>query len=282
MVNSLTDLFEDITRGLEQDKDTLNALDDVSDGDAGDNMVNNFSTITNALRQVEGQNVTVDQALTHASKVLRQEGHGPTAQMYANGLLQAAEQAGQVVEAEAGFALEVAGGLLGGVQQTPGVREEGQGGLLDGLVPGITAFMQSRNAGRSTIESLLSGFMASQRGALGTTRQNSGFGKAADQPTQGRVDPGAAGATSILGSLFGSLLSGGLSAGRGEQARTPGLGDLFGGGGLGDLFGGGGAGGGGLGGLLGGGAGGGGLFGGGGGGGGSSEPRASIGPKEVV
>ncbi|HYF64102.1 MAG TPA: DAK2 domain-containing protein [Herpetosiphonaceae bacterium] len=278
MVNSLTDLFEDITRGLEQDRHALNGLDDVGDGDAGDNMVANFATITNALRQVEGQNVTVDQALNHASDVLRQEGKGPTAAMYANGLTQAASN----LQGKTGFSLNdltgLLGGLLGGVKQTPGVREEGQGGLLDGLVPGITAFMESRNAGRSTIESLLSAFMASQRGALGTTRQSEGFGQASGKQTQGRVDPGAAGASSILGSLFGSLLSGGLSAGRGEQPRTPGLGDLFGGG-LGDLFGGGGGGLGGLGGLFGGGATGGGSTGGFGTG---AEPQARPGPKESI
>lgn len=326
MIKSLTDLFEDITQGLAQDRDTLNGLDDVGDGDAGDNMVNNFSTITNALRQVEDQDVTVDQALNHASQVLRQQGHGPTAPMYANGLVQAANN----LQGKKSFGLDditgLLGGLLGGVQQTPGIQPQGKGGLLDGLLPGVMGFMQLRNAGKSTIEALLGGFMASQRGAMGTARQSSGFGNFADRQTQGRVDPGAAGASSMLGSLFNSLLSGGLSASRREPARSEGISSLFDVGGLGSLFGSGGQGGqqqpaqssGGLsdllGGLLGGQGGGqggqqqpqggglsdllGGLLGGGGqsapqsGGGSGSfgggarpdndEPRARIGPKEIV
>ena len=83
----------------------------------------------------------------------------------------------------------------------------------------------------------MQGFMASQRGAYQTSRSTSGFGSFADQNTRGRVDPGAAGASSLFGGLLGALLNGGLQAGRGQSAGS-GLDDLFGGGGLGQLFGG--------------------------------------------
>jgi hypothetical protein len=298
MASSLTELFDSMKRSLEQDRDVLNDLDGdgVGDGDTGDNMVANFETITNALREADTRGAPVDQALTYASQVLQEQGKGSTAPIYASGLREAASN----LQGKTSFGLDDIGGLLsgllGGAQQAPGVKNQGGGGILDGLLPGVMSFMQARNAGKSTIEALLSGFMGAQRGAYGTTRSNQGFQDQQTQ-TQGRVDPGAAGASSLLGGLFSALLSGGLSAGRGEPAQSPGLGELFGGaGGLGQLFGGGGGGAlGGLGQLLGGGARGGEAGSGGAGdilgglgqmlGGGSSrgnEPSARLGDKEVT
>src|SRR6186997_3278808 len=92
MPNALTDLFAAMTNSLRNDRETLNALDNHGDGDAGDNMVANFETITNALRQSDTKNTTVDQALNHASQVLMQQGKGATAPIYASGLRAAATE----------------------------------------------------------------------------------------------------------------------------------------------------------------------------------------------
>ncbi|MCA0353746.1 MAG: dihydroxyacetone kinase subunit L [Chloroflexi bacterium] len=229
MSKALTDLFAEMTRNLADERDSLNALDGVGDGDAGDNMLSNFETITNTLRQNEGQG-SVDQALRAASKALRTSGKGPTAPMYANGLDQAAKD----LEGKTSFGVndivKLLGGLLGGVQNTPGVKQQGEGGILDGLVPGVTTFMQARNNGKSTLEALMDGYKASQRGAYGTTQQGSGFGQFGNNDTSGKVDPGAAGASSLFGSLLQTLLANGLSAGRGEPSKTSGFEELFGGG----------------------------------------------------
>ncbi|HEY1012287.1 MAG TPA: DAK2 domain-containing protein, partial [Herpetosiphonaceae bacterium] len=173
-MQGLADLFEAMTNGLRQDRENLNNLDDYANGDTGDNMVYNFETITGALRQMEGQPVTVDQALNHASEVLREQGRGGTAPIYATGLAQAAQN----LKGKESFGLDDLIGLLGGLMSgaanaqpqapnqaqpeeqpaQPTAQTPGLGGLLDGLVPGITTFMQSRNAGESTIESLFKGF----------------------------------------------------------------------------------------------------------------------------
>lgn len=272
MPNALTDLFEELTNSLRNDREMLNNLDNDYDGDAGDNMVDNFATITRALRESEGSVSTVDQALRYASDALQKDGKGAMAPLYAQGLVQAASN----LEGKSSFSLNdlqgLLGGLLSGAQQAGGGQKSG--GMFDSLLPGITTFLQSRKNGASVLEALMQGFFASQRGAYGTSRQNTGFGSFTDRDTGGRVDPGAAAGSSLLGGLLGSLLSGGLGAGRGEQPRSPGLGELFGGGGLGELLGGAG----GLGGL-------GELFGGGGGGssrGSTGEPRAKIGPSETI
>lgn len=237
MANALADVFESITQNMRQDQQMLNALDDDGDGDAGDNMVANMDTIAQALRQVEGRDMTVDQMLQYAGQTLRQQGKGATAPLYANGL----DQAARNLAGKQSFSLEDLAGLLSGlaqgIQNTPGVKQ-GEGGLLDGLIPGVTAFLESRKGGKSMIEALLAAFMASQRGAYQTSSADKGFGSAASKSTKGRVDPGAAGASSILGGLLDSLLGGGLQAGRGEQPSKPGLGDLLGGSGLDELFGG--------------------------------------------
>ncbi|WP_110520007.1 DAK2 domain-containing protein [Herpetosiphon llansteffanensis] len=229
MSKALTDLFAEITNNLADERDSLNALDGVGDGDAGDNMVSNFETITNTLRQNEGQG-SVDNALRAASHALRTSGKGPTAPMYANGLDQAANDLAGKTSFGVNDIMKLLGGLLGGVQNTPGVKQQGEGGILDGLVPGVTTFMQSRNNGKSTLEALMDGYKASQRGAYGTSQQGSGFGQFGNNDTSGKVDPGAAGASSLLGSLLQTLLANGLSAGRGEPSKTSGFEELFGGG----------------------------------------------------
>ena len=236
MPSSLTELFADITRGLNEDRDSLNALDQAHNGNAGDNMVFNFETITDALRQADQQNAPVDQALNFASQMLRQSGKGKTAEMYANGLAEAANSFQGKQNFGIGDIATLLNGLLGGVQNTPGVRSQGGGGMLDGLLPGVMGFMQSKNSGGSLLESLFKGYMASQRGAFGTTGSESGFGSSSGRNTRGQVDPGAAAASSLLGSLFNSLLSNGLKAGSGNRLPSSGLEDLFGGlGGLGGM-----------------------------------------------
>ncbi|KPL88140.1 DAK2 domain-containing protein [Herpetosiphon geysericola] len=229
MSKALTDLFAEITNNLADERDSLNALDGVGDGDAGDNMVSNFETITKTLRQNEGQG-SVDKALRAASHALRTSGKGPTAPMYANGLDQAANDLAGKTSFGVNDIMKLLGGLLGGVQNTPGVKQQGEGGILDGLVPGVTTFMQSRNNGKSTLEALMDGYKASQRGAYGTSQQGSGFGLFGNNDTSGKIDPGAAGASSLLGSLLQTLLANGLSAGRGEPSKTSGFEELFGGG----------------------------------------------------
>ena len=149
MASSLTDLFASMKQSLEQDRDVLNDLDGegVGDGDAGDNMVANFETITNALRQAESRGVGPDQALTFASQVLQEQGKGATAPVYASGLRQAASN----LEGKTSFGLDDIGGLLSGLL---GGAQQAQQGRRGDFGRGGHAVHPCAGSGRSGCDAL--------------------------------------------------------------------------------------------------------------------------------
>jgi dihydroxyacetone kinase len=175
--------------------------------------------------------------LQQAAQTLRQQGRGATAPIYAQGL----EEASQRLKGRSGFTLDdllpLLEGLMRGSQQASGMLQ-GQGSMLDVLLPGILAYMQAKQAGQSDTQALLTALLSLRRGANSTAAAPKGFGRAEGTDTTGRIDPGAAGAASLLEGLFGALLNGALRQGQPPAQtappQTPGgdIGDL-----LGQLFG---------------------------------------------
>lgn len=218
---SLVAVFEAITQNLEQDRDDLNQLDR-DDHDTGDNMAGNFRLVTESLhKQVgAGEAVDVGAALGQAAQVLRADGRGATARIYASGLDEAATK----LKGQSSFSLDdllpLLEGLLGGAQQAGGARQ-GEGSLLDVLIPAIGSYSQAKRAGQGDLEAVLGALLETRRSANGTARSSAGHGKGAGRDTTGEVDPGAAAAASLLEGLFGALLKGGLqqSAGAGVPGR---------------------------------------------------------------
>lgn len=213
---SLVAIFEAITQNLEQDREDLNQLDR-DDQDTGDNMVRNFRLVTESLQQQVGQGDAVDvgAALGQAAQVLRDDGQGATAPLYAQGLDEAANR----LRGQSSFSLDdllpLLEGLLGGVQQAGG-NQSGQGSLLDVLLPAIGSYSQARRNGQGDLEAVLGALLETRRGANGTARSSTGYGRASGRSTAGEVDPGAAAAASLLEGLFGALLKGGLAQGGGS------------------------------------------------------------------
>ncbi len=72
------------------------------------------------------------------------------------------------------------------------------------------AYLEAKNGGQSDLEAILSGLLSSRRGATATAGTATGYGKGAGRDTTGEVDPGAAGAASMLEGLFGALLQSAL------------------------------------------------------------------------
>lgn len=233
--DSLVALFNAATRNLQQDREHLNHLDN-ADGDVGDNMVANFQLVTDTLAQVvsqTGPQADVGMALQQAAQALRQQGRGATAPIYAQGL----EEASQRLKGRSGFTLDdlvpLLDGLMRGSQQASGMQQ-GQGSMLDVLLPGILAYMQAKQAGQSDTQALLTALLSLRRGTNSTAGAPGGFGRAEGTDTTGRIDPGAAGAASLLEGLFGALLNGALRQGQPPAQTTapqsPGgdIGDLLG------------------------------------------------------
>ena len=84
----LLKLFQTVTGTLSENRDALNQADD-RNHDHGDNMVDIFQAITQAMQDKQGAD-PADQ-LAHASQLLRQRQSG-SAQVYAQGLSQAASK----------------------------------------------------------------------------------------------------------------------------------------------------------------------------------------------
>jgi hypothetical protein len=208
---SLVAIFEAITQNLEQDRDDINQLDR-DDNDTGDNMVGNFRLVTETLQKQIGGSASPDvgAALSQAAQVLREGGRGATAPIYAQGLDEAATR----LKGQSSFSLEdllpLLEGLLGGAQQAG--AQQGQGGLLDVLLPAVLGYAQAKRNGQSEMEAILGALLETRRGANSTSRSSTGHGRARGRNTQGEIDPGAAAAASLLEGLFGALLKGGLQS----------------------------------------------------------------------
>ncbi|MCX7791719.1 MAG: dihydroxyacetone kinase subunit L [Chloroflexaceae bacterium] len=217
---SLVALFEAMTQNLERDRDNLNQLDR-DDNDTGDNMVANFRLVTATLQQEINREGETDLgvALGQAAQTLRSEGRGGTAGIYADGLAEAANR----LSGKSSFTLDdllpLLEGLARGAQQSG--RQPGEGSLLDVLLPAIGSYSQAKRAGQSDLEAMLSALLEARRGATGTASASTGYGRGAGRDTRGEIDPGAAGAASLLEGLLGALLQ---SAMRGQAggAGAPG------------------------------------------------------------
>jgi hypothetical protein len=85
----LSNLFGTALEAMAVNRQEINALDGTN-GNHGDNMVENLRLITESLQEKSSQ--TPAEALGYASQRLQSQGRGGTSQYYARGLGQAAEQ----------------------------------------------------------------------------------------------------------------------------------------------------------------------------------------------
>jgi dihydroxyacetone kinase-like protein len=218
---SLVAVFQAITQNLEQDRDNLNRLDR-DDGDSGDNMVANFQLVTDTLAQVLSQRQQgqgdVGAALSQAAQALRANGRGATAPIYAEGLDDAASRLQGRDQFSMDDLMPLLEGLLGGAQRAGGERgaAEGDGTLLDALIPGVMGYLQGKREGMGELEAVLNGLMTSRRGSTRTVQSSRGYGRSTQRDTSGEVDPGAAGASSMLEGLFGAILQTALQSQAGK------------------------------------------------------------------
>ena len=197
----LSDLFGSVTSNLERQRGYLNDLDRVGgNGNHGDNVTDNFRLITESLRR--DHELEAQEQLQRAATELQQNGRGATANIYAEGLRQAARQlppgTGQV---DLNMLLPLLQGLLTGATSSTSAQP-GQGTLLDALVPGVQGYLQARQAGQSNAQAMMSALSAAMLGSRQMYQQPAMFGRSRQQPDQAWMDPGAASAVSILEGLF--------------------------------------------------------------------------------
>lgn len=248
-------LLSSIANQLTQNQGHLNRVDHT--GTHGDRVAQAFTAAAQAAANTSGD---AGAQLQAAAQAMATQGSGKAAKFYANGLQAAAQQFAGQSNISADNLVPFLQSFVSGVQQNNPAKP-GQGTMIDALNPALNALTTAQSSGEDTI-----GAMSSALGAAITGTQRTAG-------TAGRVDPGAASATNVLGGIFAALApsllnivlnrisGGGAQSQQGDFTNTGGtaggLGGLLGG-----LLGGAGSGsgayqgqdnsGGGLGGLLGG------------------------------
>jgi phosphoenolpyruvate---glycerone phosphotransferase subunit DhaL len=196
----LADLFGSVTSNLESQRGYFNDLDRVGgNGNHGDNVVDNFRLITESLRR--DHELEARDQLQRAADTLQHNGRGATANLYAEGLRDAARRvpAGNQIDLQS--LMPLLQGLLTGVSQNT-QAQPGQGTLLDALLPGIQSYLSARQAGQSNGQAMMNALGAALTGSRQVYQQPAMFGRSRQQPGQGWLDPGAASAVSVLEGLF--------------------------------------------------------------------------------
>jgi hypothetical protein len=188
---NLAKVFQSVTKALATNQQALNEADTFNH-DHGDNMVEVFEVVTQAMKAKSGASAA-DQ-LAYASELLRQRESG-SARYYAGGLSQAAQQfAGKKVTAD--NVMELVGALVSGGQQpsAPAPSASGAdalatllGGIgaagpeggqpaidVGGLLNAGLSYLGAKQSGQSDMEALMGALVAGTQGGSVPHRAQSG------------------------------------------------------------------------------------------------------------
>lgn len=222
----LLKLFQTAGKTVGSNRESLNQADEYNH-DHGDNMVQIFNVITEAVKAKKSAE-PADQ-LAYASELLRKQSQSGSAQLYSQGLANAAQrfQGKQVTKDNAVQLIQT---LLGGGQPAQAAQQPaanaGGADLLAALLGGgqpASGQLSSANAGAELLGALLGGGQASQPSSSGSAADLLGAllggGAAASSQQQAASADG-----DVLNSLLGGLLGGGA-----QQQGSDGLdtGDLL-------------------------------------------------------
>ena len=187
----LAKLFGAVASNLGEQRESLNQADTYNN-DHGDHMVEIFEVITQAMQAKKSAD-PADQ-LAYASQLLRQR-QGGSAQVYANGLAQAAQHfqgqavttdnagmliqtllgGGQAPAQAAGGGGDMLGALLGGLTGQPAQGQGAADGLdLGDLLNAGMAFMSAKQQGSSTAEAAVNALMSASPLGQSPHRKESG------------------------------------------------------------------------------------------------------------
>lgn len=132
----LVQLFQTVTGALAQNKEVLNQADEYNHNH-GDNMVEIFEVITQAMK--ERQDLPPADQLEYAAQLLRQRARSGSAQVYAEGLRNAARTVQGAPQITPDKALQMVQALLGA--QPPSAPQsaapQGSGDVLGTLLSGL-------------------------------------------------------------------------------------------------------------------------------------------------
>lgn len=137
----LIKLFGTVAKTMAQNKENLNQADTYNH-DHGDHMVEIFDVVTQAMK--EKKTASPADQLAYASQILRQKSQSGSAQIYAEGLSDAASQFKGKSAITSDTAMQLIQALLGaqGSATLPGGGTQGGGDLLGSLLGGLMGGQQ--------------------------------------------------------------------------------------------------------------------------------------------
>ena len=202
----LAQLFGAVTKVLEQNRDSLNSADTYNQNH-GDNMVDTFNVITNAVKETSGRQPS--EQLAYASQRLSQQSQSGSAQLYSQGLANAAGKFQNQSAVTPDNAMQLVQALLGGqsgAAQSQSPQTDMLSGLLGTLMGGQTAGNQSPSAPGAAggMEDLLGSLLGGQASA--------------DQSA-----PSAGAAAGGMEDMLGSLLGGGAANSQNQSGAAGGI-----------------------------------------------------------
>ncbi len=158
-------LFGSVAKTMAQNKTSLNEADTYNH-DHGDNMVQIFEVITQAMK--EKKDATPAQQLAYASQLLQAKSQSGSAQLYAEGLSNAASQFKGQNAVTTDNAMTLIQTLLGASGSVPATQAQGggTGDLLGSLLGGLTGGQQTQSQDGGTgdlLGSLLGGLTGAQQ-----------------------------------------------------------------------------------------------------------------------
>lgn len=187
-------LFTAAAQALSANQATLNQAD-TENQNHGDNMVQVFNMISQVMAQQKGGSPS--QQLNSASQYLSQHGKSGSAQVYSQGLAQAAQQfqgqaevtpdnAMMLIQSLLGGAQpnqqpqpgdqvgDLLGTLLGGQPPSQGANQQGEGIDIGDVLNAGLNFMSAKQQGQDNLQAALSALMAAGPMAQKPHRQQSG------------------------------------------------------------------------------------------------------------
>ena len=155
---NLASLFNTVVGSLSEQRETLNQADTYNH-DHGDNMVEIFSVISEAMQTK--RNATPADQLAYASQLLRQRQSG-SAQIYAQGLSQASKEFQGQKQITPDNGIRLIQTLLGGGQAKAPSEQDASGDLLGSLLGGGSTTQQPQTGTGDLLGMLLGGSAAPQ------------------------------------------------------------------------------------------------------------------------
>lgn len=167
---NLASLFGNVAQELAKNQGALNQAD-TQNNDHGDNMVNVFNTITQALQ--EKPKVSPSSQLKYASEQVRQNCQSGSGTVYADGLARAAsELQGQTINSS--NAMQLITALMGSQSSAQAGGSDALGGLLGTLLGGTTGQQPASNSNTSgdAISTLLGGLLGGEQAPASSAGSN--------------------------------------------------------------------------------------------------------------